>query len=53
MQQVIDQRFMNTEHLAMWSLVAEPVDVLPAIRSTPRWRDDAREIAVVRNSRQP
>ncbi|HNR91715.1 MAG TPA: TIGR00730 family Rossman fold protein [Dokdonella sp.] len=48
MDQVIAQRFMNEEHHAMWSLVAEPEDVLPAIRSTPRWREDAREIAVVR-----
>lgn len=48
MQQVIDQRFMNAEHLQMWSLVDRPEDVLPAIAATPRWREDAREIAVVR-----
>jgi len=48
MEQVIDQRFMNAEHLAMWSLVAKPEEVLPAIRATPRWREDARSIAVVR-----
>ncbi|MBN8481559.1 MAG: TIGR00730 family Rossman fold protein [Xanthomonadales bacterium] len=48
MEQVIDQRFMNEEHRAMWSLVAEPDDVLPAIRATPAWREDARDIAVVR-----
>lgn len=51
MRQVIDQRFMNAEHLAMWSLVDEPEAVLPAILSTPRWREDAREIAVVRTRR--
>ena len=39
---------MNTEDLAMWSLVDEPDAVLPAIRATPRWREDAREIAAVR-----
>lgn len=48
MEKVIAQRFMNEEHHAMWSLVAEPEDVLPAIRATPRWREDAREIAVVK-----
>jgi uncharacterized protein (TIGR00730 family) len=48
MRQVIDQRFMNPEHEAMWQLVGEPEAVLPAIRSTPRWRDDARTLAVVR-----
>ncbi|WP_440224184.1 TIGR00730 family Rossman fold protein [Dokdonella sp. MW10] len=48
MEQVIDQRFMNTEHLAMWQLVEQPEQLLPTIRATPRWREDAREIAVVR-----
>lgn len=48
MRQVIDQRFMNPEHEAMWQLVDEPEDVLDAIRATPRWREDARELAVVR-----
>src|SRR5690606_30689913 len=52
MEQVIDQRFMNSEHLEMWRLVDTPADVLPAIRATPRWRDDAREIAVVRVERR-
>jgi uncharacterized protein (TIGR00730 family) len=48
MESVISERFMNTEHLTMWSLVDEPEAVLPAIHATPRWREDAREIAVVR-----
>lgn len=48
MESVIAERFMNTEHLAMWSVVGQPEEVLPAIRATPRWREDAREIAVVR-----
>ena len=48
MQQVIGERFMNPEHAAMWSLVDSPEAVLPAIRSTPKWREDAREYAVVR-----
>jgi len=48
MQQVIAERFMNREHAAMWSLVDSPDDVLARIRSTPRWREDARDYAVVR-----
>jgi uncharacterized protein (TIGR00730 family) len=48
MQQVIDERFMNPEHAAMWSLVNTPEEVLPRIRATPKWREDAREYAVVR-----
>lgn len=48
MEQVVEQRFMNREHLAMWSLVERVEDVLPAIRDTPRWREDARAYAAVR-----
>lgn len=48
MESVIDQRFMNSEHLAMWSLVDQPEDVLRTISETPPWREDARDIAVVR-----
>jgi hypothetical protein len=32
----------------MWSLVDEPAQVLPAIRATPTWREDARDYAIVR-----
>ncbi len=48
MQQVIEQRFMNPEHAAMWSRVATPEDVLPMIRATPRWSEQARSFAAVR-----
>ena len=48
LQQVIAARFMNPGHAAMWQRVAAPGDVLPAIRAAPRWREDARDYAVVR-----
>lgn len=48
MDQVIEERFLNREHREMWSLVDRPQDVLERIRSTPRWREDARQLAVVR-----
>jgi uncharacterized protein (TIGR00730 family) len=48
MQQVIDEKFMNPEHSAMWSLVDAVEDVLPVIRATPAWREDARDYAIVR-----
>src|SRR6187431_1334521 len=48
LQQVIEQKFLNPEHAAMWSLVAEPDAVLPRIRETPAWREDARDYAIVR-----
>ena len=45
---MIDERFLNPEHGAMWSLVDEPEDVLPRIRSTRAGNDDARSFAAVR-----
>ncbi len=48
MQKIIDERFMNTEHATMWSLVDAPEQVLPKIRATEKWREDARDYAVVR-----
>jgi uncharacterized protein (TIGR00730 family) len=48
MESVIAERFMNPEHAAMWSLVDSVDDVFPTIRATPKWREDARDYAVVR-----
>ncbi|HSN00029.1 MAG TPA: TIGR00730 family Rossman fold protein [Rudaea sp.] len=48
MEKVISERFMNPEHAAMWSLVDTPEDVLPRIHDTEKWREDARDYAVVR-----
>ena len=44
----IDERMMNPEHADMWSLVDTADEVLARIRATPRWRDDARQMASVR-----
>ncbi len=48
LEQVISEKFLNPGHAAMWSLVAEPDDVLQRIRDTPAWREDARDYAIVR-----
>jgi uncharacterized protein (TIGR00730 family) len=48
MQSVIEQRFMNPEHLRMWQMVDRVDGILPAIRDAPPWREDARDYAVVR-----
>jgi uncharacterized protein (TIGR00730 family) len=48
MDQVIDERFMHPEHAGMWLSVDRPEQVLPAIKDAPRWREDARDIAVQR-----
>jgi uncharacterized protein (TIGR00730 family) len=47
-EQVIAERFLNTEHRAMWQKVETPDDVLPAIRSSPAWDENARAFAAVR-----
>ena len=46
---MIDEKFLNPEHRAMWDVVATPAEVLPRIAATPRWREDARSIAAVKN----
>ncbi|MBP8098302.1 MAG: TIGR00730 family Rossman fold protein [Arenimonas sp.] len=48
MEQVIEEKFLNPEHAQMWSLVDAPEQVLPAIAATPKWREDARDYAIVR-----
>jgi hypothetical protein len=37
LQKCVTERFMDPRHPSMWSVVSEPVEVLPAIRSTPPW----------------
>lgn len=49
MDQVIDERFMHPEHAGMWTHVEHPEQVLGAIKDAPRWREDARTIAVQRS----
>ena len=48
LRHVIEHRFLNPGHADMWSLVDRPEDVLPTIRATPPWREDARDYANVR-----
>lgn len=50
LEQMIEQRFMNPEHRALWTMVDRVEEVLPAIRDTPRWSEDARDYAVVRGA---
>jgi hypothetical protein len=48
-RQVIDERFMNPGHTAMWSVVDSVAEVLPAIANAPEWNETARDYAVVRD----
>ena len=50
LEATIDQRFMNPEHRGLWTMVDRVDQVLPAIRDTPRWSEDARNYAVVRGA---
>ncbi|MGD0222012.1 MAG: TIGR00730 family Rossman fold protein [Terriglobia bacterium] len=42
----IDERFMDTRHRDMWTVVKEPEEVLEAIKIAPRWSADNRSFAV-------
>jgi uncharacterized protein (TIGR00730 family) len=48
LEAAIGERFMDGRHAAMWTVVAEPEDVLPAIESSASWGEDSRDFAVVR-----
>ena len=48
LERAVDERFMNPEHLTMWQAVAEPDEVIAAIRSAPPWDPGARRLAVPR-----
>ena len=48
LERTIEQRFMNPQHRALWTSVAQVEDVLPAIRATPDWDANARDYAAVR-----
>jgi uncharacterized protein (TIGR00730 family) len=46
--QAVAERFIDARHEAMWTVVAGPDDVLPAIESAAAWGAEARDFAVVR-----
>jgi len=45
LERCISERFMDPRHQAMWSVVNEPGEVLPAIRSAPPWDISSRNFA--------
>ncbi|CAA6822461.1 MAG: Lysine decarboxylase family [uncultured Aureispira sp.] len=42
-----EERFMQTEHLEMWSFVENPEDVIPIIKKTKEWSSAAIQFAAV------
>ena len=47
LQHSIDERFMGSSHLKMWSVVDDPEQVIKAIENSHRWDSDALEYANV------
>ncbi|QDU67849.1 TIGR00730 family Rossman fold protein [Engelhardtia mirabilis] len=45
LEQSVEEHFMRTEHLGLWTVVDEPGQVLDAIRDAPRWDEAARGFA--------
>ena len=43
----IFERFMDTRHRFMWSVVNEPAEVLPAIHSAPAWDSNSLSFAAI------
>jgi len=46
LEHCITERFLDARHRAMWTVVAQPEDVLGAIRSAPAWSSRNRDFAV-------
>lgn len=47
LEQCVAERFMSERHMAMWQVVSEPDEVLPAIARAPPWGNDARGFAAL------
>jgi len=47
LQHSIDERFMGSNHLKMWSVVDDPEQIMNAIEKSHRWDSDALEFANV------
>lgn len=42
-----EEGFMDERHSDMWSVVAEPEQIVGALRTAPPWNADARSFAVL------
>src|SRR5215471_4313123 len=48
LERTVAEGFMKEEHRAMWTVVAEPEDVLETLRTAPEWPREARSFAALR-----
>jgi len=46
LEQMIREKFMNERHRKMWSVVENPLQVLEAIQTAPKWSSENRNFAV-------
>jgi hypothetical protein len=46
MEQAADERFMNQQHLQMWTLVDRPQELIPALRDAPEWDPEKAGLVV-------
>jgi len=50
LEKCVTEKFMNAKHLDMWSFVATPEEILPAIANAPEWKEDALNYATLKQS---
>jgi len=46
-EKMIGENFMRSEHRAIWQIVAQPEQIIPAIQSAPAWDKGAIKFAAV------
>ncbi|MGE0079514.1 MAG: TIGR00730 family Rossman fold protein [Bacteroidales bacterium] len=47
LNKMVEEHFMRTEHVDIWTFVDKPEDIIPAIESAPKWDSDAINFAAV------
>jgi uncharacterized protein (TIGR00730 family) len=47
LERAVEERFMDTRHLAMWQVVDAPDEVPAALANAPEWTAEARNFAAV------
>jgi len=47
LESAVRERFMDARHLAMWQVVAEPEEVVPALLAAPPWTAASRRFATL------
>jgi uncharacterized protein (TIGR00730 family) len=48
LEKSVEENFMITRHLEMWTFVDHPEEVIPALHSAPSWDKDAIHFAAIR-----